>query len=639
MNIKPSVSKGAIRMAVGVAVVAAMAVIAGALLLTGVGGATAFNAGGSSSAAQHIQIPQQYTEQCSNGVVVPNPAGNAGLVADCAALLAAKGTLEGTWGNLNWAADRAISDWDGVTIANDRVSQLRLEGGYRLNGTIPSELGNLTNLTSLKVTGNRLTGAIPSELGNLTNLQRLDLRYNRLTGAIPSELGNLANLQHLSLNDNRLTGAIPSELGNLANLQYLSLHYNGLTGAIPSELGSLANLQYLNISSGQLTGAIPSELGNLSNLQHLTLGGPMTGEIPSELGSLANLQYLRIYSSLLTGAIPSELGNLTNLQHLDLRYNRLTGAIPSELGNLANLRALRLSRNRLTGCIPQSLRVPLGTQEIQLIGLPICGATTSATPTPTATSAPRPPAPATPVATPTPTATSAARASATPTPTATSIPGAPATPTPTATSAASNEVMDRLAALERQVGEIPELRRQIAGMATRIARLEGGAGAGVATATPSPTPTPSATPASVIEASPTPTATPSPTPTSVAGTSDGDACVERLAGSGSVNGRWTSDCLTANSSDNRTYYARFYTFTLYAASEVTVTLSSADATPYLFLLEGEGTGGAVMWENGVANASSVTITAALQPGAYTIEASTYSAETGGDFTLEMEVGH
>ena len=84
-------------------------------------------------------------------------------------------------------------------------------------------------------------------------------------------------------------------------------------------------------------------------------------------------------------------------------------------------------------------------------------------------------------------------------------------------------------------------------------------------------------------------------------------------------------------------YARFYTFTLYAASEVTITLSSADATPYLFLLEGEGTGGAVTRESGVANADSVTLTATLQPGAYTMEASTYNSGTAGDFTLEMEV--
>lgn len=194
---------------------------------------------------------------------------------------------------------------------------------------------------------------------------------------------------------------------------------------------------------------------------------------------------------------------------------------------------------------------------------------------------------------------------ATPSPTPTREPSATATatPTPTATPVPYDALLSRLIALETQLAEV----------LNRLAALEG------ASTTASPTPTPS------------------PTPTSVAGTSGYDACIERLAGSGSVNGTWTPACLTANSPDNRTYYARFYTFTLYAASEVTITLSSTDATPYLFLLEGEGMGGAVTRENGVANANSVTITATLQPGAYTIEASTYNSGTAGDFTLEMEV--
>ena len=44
----------------------------------------------------------------------------------------------------------------------------------------------------------------------------------------------------------------------------------------------------------------------------------------------------------------------------------------------------------------------------------------------------------------------------------------------------------------------------------------------------------------------------------------------------------------------------------------------------------------VTLEKSVANATLVAINAALQPGAYTIEAQTYNSETAGDFTLEME---
>ena len=556
MNIKPSMSKRAIRVATGLALVAVTSVIAISLLM---GGATAFDAGGSDTAAIHI--PAQYTEQCSNGIALLYPERNPGLLSDCAALLAAKDTLEGDGDRrLNWSVNSLIHSWEGVSVdisddnATYRVIDLRLGG---LAGTLSPELGNLASLREL-VIGGQLTGTIPPELGNLANLERLLLNRNQLTGAIPSELGNLANLTHLLLHSNQLTGAIPPELGNLAKLDELDLYNNQLTGVIPPELGNLANLRHMYLNNNQLMGAIPPKLGNLANLRHMYLN-----------------------NNQLTGAIPPELGNLANLSALQLNSNRLTGVIPPELGNLANLRELTLGGNHFTGCIPESLRHLLDSYEHRAgIGLPFCD------------DAPVPPPP-TPTATPSPT------------PTATRVPSATATatPTPTATPVPYDALLSRLIALETQIAEI----------LNRLAALEGGA---------------------VIAP---PTATPSPTPTSVAGISSDDACIERLAGSGSVNGRWTSDCLTANSPDNRTYYARFYTFTLYAASEVTVTLSSADATPYLFLLVGEGTSGAVTRENGVANANSVTITATLQPGAYTIEASTYRAETAGDFTLEMEV--
>ena len=81
-----------------------------------------------------------------------------------------------------------------------------------------------------------LTGSIPSEIGNLTNLTELNLYGNQLTGSIPPEIGNLTNLTYMNLGSNQLTGSIPSEIGNLTNLYGLSLGYNQLTGIIPDEI-------------------------------------------------------------------------------------------------------------------------------------------------------------------------------------------------------------------------------------------------------------------------------------------------------------------------------------------------------------------------------------------------------------------
>ena len=188
---------------------------------------------------------QAEADTCATGNAVSDAANNPGLVADCETLLAARETLRGT-ATLNWSADTAIASWDAVTVSGvpRRVTKIDTSGeNLNLAGKIPSELGNLSSLTNLRLSNNELTGSIPAELGNLSSLESLSLWNNKLTGPIPTELGSLSNLTFLRLNWNQLTGSIPSELGNLTNLESMYLGGNRLTGTIPSELGRLTNLR------------------------------------------------------------------------------------------------------------------------------------------------------------------------------------------------------------------------------------------------------------------------------------------------------------------------------------------------------------------------------------------------------------
>ena len=57
--------------------------------------------------------------------------------------------------------------------------------------------------------------------GSPLRITRLILRDSQLTGTIPVELGNLTNLRILALGGNQLSGTIPPELGRLANLQLI----------------------------------------------------------------------------------------------------------------------------------------------------------------------------------------------------------------------------------------------------------------------------------------------------------------------------------------------------------------------------------------------------------------------------------
>jgi len=167
-------------------------------------------------------------------------------------------------------ADCDLRSMHGVAVDNGRVNWLNLSHN-QLSGSIPAELGNLSNLTYLVLPNNQLSSNIPPELVNSSNLTSLSLGNNQLNGNIPIEISNLDNLANLSLSNNQLSGSIPVELGNLYNMIYLSLNNNQFSGNIPPQLGNLANLKDLRLHNNQLNGSIPVELGNLSTLTYLTL--------------------------------------------------------------------------------------------------------------------------------------------------------------------------------------------------------------------------------------------------------------------------------------------------------------------------------------------------------------------------------
>jgi hypothetical protein len=143
-----------------------------------------------------------------------------------------------------------ITDSDPITLTVD--NSIYLWGEYY----------SIENTISIGLGSRELTGSIPPEIGNLTNLTNLYLDLNQLTGSIPPEIGNLINLTNLNLGHNQLTGPIPSEIGNLINLTTLALSSNQLTGSIPPEIGNLTNLWWLGLDDNQLTGIIPDEICN-----------------------------------------------------------------------------------------------------------------------------------------------------------------------------------------------------------------------------------------------------------------------------------------------------------------------------------------------------------------------------------------
>ena len=274
----------------------------------------------------------------------------------------------------NWLTDEPLGTWRGVTTDdNGRVTELQLDVGHPIVA-IPPELGSLIKLTVL-------------DLSKHYGIEDTDVTATR---SIPRELGNLSNLVTLRLSGLQLTGSIPLELVNLNNLELLVLKHNNLTGEVPRELSKLANLQVLHLADNGLVGEIPPELGKLSNLQDLYLwGNQFTGKIPQELGSLSELTKLHLYNNKLSGNVPLEIGNLSNLQSLRLSNNRLTGEFPQSFAELRHLRSIEFSNNAGL-CMQLTLKhLYEGTAEIieegslcEALPTPIPPSLTRATPLP-----------------------------------------------------------------------------------------------------------------------------------------------------------------------------------------------------------------------------------------------------------------
>ena len=273
-----------------------------------------------------------------------------------------------SWTNsTNWKSSEPLDTWKGVfTNADGRVVELALSRN-NLTGTLPADIGKLTELYKIDLHRNKLTGSIPSEIGNLTELHTLHLYRNcevqsggactgGLTGSIPTEIGNLAHLRYLLLYHNNLSGSIPTQIGHLTQLELLYLYVNQLSGAIPASIGNLRKLNQLYLAENDLTGTIPASIGNLTALDQITLSyNSLSGTIPASIGNLAQLELAYLHENELTGTIPAQVGNLTQLDYLRLDDNSLSGTIPTEIENLVRLRYLYLDHNQLTGSIPTEI--------------------------------------------------------------------------------------------------------------------------------------------------------------------------------------------------------------------------------------------------------------------------------------------
>ncbi|MBA0648290.1 hypothetical protein Goklo_016042, partial [Gossypium klotzschianum] len=179
--------------------------------------------------------------------------------------------------------------------------------------------------------GNKLYGSLPDELGYLSNLNRLQLDQNNISGQIPKTFANMSSVRHLHLNNNSLAGQIPPELSQIFTLLHFQLDNNDFSGSvIPASYRNFSRLVKLSLRNCSLQGAVP-DLSRIPSLSYLDLSrNHLAGPIPENKLS-ENMTTIDLSDNQLKGSIPGSFSDLHSLQKLSLKNNFLTGPVPTNI--------------------------------------------------------------------------------------------------------------------------------------------------------------------------------------------------------------------------------------------------------------------------------------------------------------------
>jgi len=224
-----------------------------------------------------------------------------------------------------------------------------------LSGEIPEWIANWSTIRSIRLSSNELSGTLPSGMKNLTEVSFMFLDDNLFEGSLDN-LGNCRKLTSLYLEDNDFEQKVDSNfLPNLNLLLRFDVSDNELTGEVPVHLFSGGLLDVLDIHGNQLT-SFPDTIpkGNRS-LGFLALQfNPLEGAFPTNtISNMVDLDHLDLTSTSLTGTMPIELGTLTKLNYLFLADTAfISGTIPDDYENLNFLMDLSLKHADRIGPIP-----------------------------------------------------------------------------------------------------------------------------------------------------------------------------------------------------------------------------------------------------------------------------------------------
>jgi hypothetical protein len=73
----------------------------------------------------------------------------------------------------------------------------------------------------MQIYENKFTGTIPEQIYDLTQMSSLDVNKCQLTGTLSTKIGLLSKMERFLISKNQMSGSIPQEVGNLTSIRKL----------------------------------------------------------------------------------------------------------------------------------------------------------------------------------------------------------------------------------------------------------------------------------------------------------------------------------------------------------------------------------------------------------------------------------
>ncbi|MGL5014630.1 MAG: leucine-rich repeat domain-containing protein [Bacteroidales bacterium] len=288
-----------------------------------------------------------------------------------------------------WDLAKSLEEWAGIETelinGERRVTEINLNRVSGMKGSIPNDIGYISELKSLQLAADELIGELPRHITLLSKLKTLYVsaaQSSNLKWEMTEDYKAMSNLESLTISNIEpnsiltnplnviyqlssikeltlvlpyISGSMQSGISNLENLEKLELRMPNIN-ALPSDMGDLKKLKTLNLAT-QKVSSLPASISNWKTLEELIISNMRSSLVlPSDFKELVNLTTLGL-GSLGISFDPNEmLTNMSKLKNIYLNYNKLNGKIDWIAGK-PDLEMLQIDQNEgvLSGEIPQEI--------------------------------------------------------------------------------------------------------------------------------------------------------------------------------------------------------------------------------------------------------------------------------------------